>query len=131
MSTETLERTNAVDLQPLAEFINDEILDIVDEVSMTAEIFAQIVEIIGNRVRFCSRNKLTDFSFKMGGKEYAVRVNNHHKGFVSVTNEYGYTGVSYTEFYPFFEDEEGWFAGLCNLAQMINEAWYLCILQEE
>ena len=126
MSTEILEKTNAVDLKPLAEFINDEILDIVDEERMTAERFAQIVQIIGNRVRFCSRNKVTDFSFKMGGKEYAVRVNNHHKGFVSVTNEDGDTGLSETEFYPFFEDEDGWFAGLCNLAQMINEAWYLC-----
>lgn len=126
MSTEVLEKANAVDLQPLVDFINDEILDIVDEERMTAERFAQIVQIIGNRVRFCSHDKVADFSFKMGGKEYAVRVNNHHKGFVSVTNEDVVTGVSYTEFYPFFEDEDGWFAGLCNLAQMINEAWYLC-----
>ena len=125
MSTEVLEKTNAVDLQPLVDFINDEILDIVDEERMTAERFARLVQITGNRVRFCSRNKVADFSFKMGGREYAVRVNNHHKGFVSVTNDDGDTGVSYTEFYPFFEDEEGWFAGLCNLAQMINEAWYL------
>ena len=126
MSTEVLEKTNAVDLIPLAEFIRDEILDIVDEEKMTAERFAGIVQIIGNRVRFCSHNKVTDFSFKMGGKKYAVRVNNHYKGFVSVTNEDGDTGLSETAFYPFFEDEEGWFAGLCNLAQMINEAWYLC-----
>ena len=126
MSTEVLEKTNAVDMQPLVEFINDEILDIVDEDRMTAERFAQIVQIIGNRVRFCSHNKVADFSFKMGGREYAVRVNNHHFGYVSVTNDDGYTGMSYTEFYPFFEDEDGWFTGLCNLAQMINEAWYLC-----
>ena len=126
MSTEVLEKTNAVDLQPLVEFINDEILDIVDEERMTAERFARLVQIIGNRIRFCSHNKVADFSFKMGGREYAVRVYNHHKGFVSVTNDDGDTGVCHTEFYPFFEDEEGWFAGLCNLAIMINEAWYLC-----
>lgn len=125
MSTEVLEKTNAVDLQPLVDFINDEILDIVDEERMTAERFARLVQIIGNRVRFCSHNKVADFSFKMGGRKYAVRVNNHHKCFVSVTNDDGDTGISHTEFYPFFEDEEGWFAGLCSLAQMINEAWYL------
>ena len=127
MSTEVLEKANAVDLQPLVEFIQDECLDIVDGEKMTAERFARIVSIIGNRVRLCDKNKVTDYSFKIGGQEYAVRVNNNYKGFVSVTNEDGDTGLSETQYYPYFEDEEeGWFAGQCCLAQMINEAWYLC-----
>lgn len=118
---------NAVDLQPLVEFIQDENLDIVDEENMTAERFANLVNIIGNRVRFCSHNKVTLFDFKMKGRTFYVKVNNNHKGFVSVTNDDGNTGVSNTEYFPFFEDEEeGYFAGQCSLAQMINEAWYLC-----
>jgi len=117
---------NAVDLQPLVEFIQDENLDIVDEEGMTAERFANLVNIIGNRVRFCSHNKVTFFDFKMNGRTFYVKVNNHHKGFVSVTNDDGDTGVSNTEYFPFFGDEEGYFAGYCSLAQMINEAWYLC-----
>lgn len=118
---------NAVDLQPLIGFIQDENLDIVDEDGMTAERFANLVNIIGNRVRFCSHNKVTSFYFKMNGRTFYVKVNNNHKGFVSVTNDEGNTGVSYTDYYPFYEDEgEGWFAGQCDLAQMINEAWYLC-----
>lgn len=118
---------NAVDLQQLVEFIQDENLDIVDEEDMTSERFANLVNIIGNRVRFCSHNKVTFFDFKLKGRPFYVKVNNHYKGFVSVSNDDGNTGVSNTEYFPFYEDEEeGWFAGLCNLAQMIDEAWYLC-----
>jgi len=126
MSTEVLEKGNAVDLQALVEFIQDECLDIVDDKYMTAERFARLVHIIGNRVRFCSKRKVADFSFKIDGKEYAVRVNNNLKGFVSVSCD-GETGMSTTEYFPFYSDvEDGFFTGYCCLAQMVNEAWYLC-----
>ena len=63
-----------------------------------------------------------------GIKNYQIKVSNNHGGFVSVSDEdTGDTGVSNTMFYPFFKDEEeGYFAGLCSLASMVNEAWYLC-----
>ena len=133
MSTEIFEKTMAVDLEPLIEFINNECFDIVtdEDNHMDAERYARLVNIIGNRCRFCHRNNVTDFSFKMGvGEhrvEYYVRVNNNYGGFVSVSNETGDTGVSNTFYYPFFsDDEDGYFAGYMSLAQMINEAWYLC-----
>ena len=127
MSTEVMEKTKAVDLEPLAEFIQDECLDIVDGDRMDAERFARLVDIIGNRVRFCSHNKVTDFEFKIGGDEYSVRVNNNLHGFVSVSDGTS-TGVSHTEYKPFWSDEEdGYFAGYCSLAQMVSEAWYHCV----
>ena len=79
------------------------------------------------RQKFKTVFGISVYDTKVKGQEYAVRVNNHYKGFVSVTNEDGDTGLSETCYYPFFEDEEdGWFAGQMNLAQMINEAWYHC-----
>lgn len=127
MSTEVLEKTNAVDFQPLTEFIQDENLDIIHEKNMSAERLARLVFIIGNRIRFCSHNNVAEYNFLMSGKLWEVKVNNNYKGFVSVTDEDGCTGVSYTEYKPFWsDDEDGYFTGYCSLAQMINEAWYLC-----
>jgi hypothetical protein len=59
---------------------------------------------------------------------YIIKVNNTLGGWVSVSDENtGDTGVSNTMYYPFFkDDEDGYFAGLCSLADMINEAWYIC-----
>ena len=50
-----------------------------------------------------------------------------YQGYVSVSSEYGVTGVSHTAFFPIYKDEsEGWLPGLQTLAEMISEAWYRC-----
>lgn len=122
----TLEKTTDSYMESLTEFINDGFLDIVEDGGMTAGRFARLVIAIGEKIRLRGQRKVTDFSFQLGGMKYAVHVNNSLKGFVSVSSEEGYTGVSNTEFYPFFQDEDGWLEGYKNLASMINEAWYLC-----
>lgn len=58
-----------------------------------------------------------------GNKDYQIRVNNKHQGFVSVSDDCG-TGVSNTLYYPYFSDDDGCFSGLVSLMEMINEAWY-------
>lgn len=125
MSTEVLEKTKAVDLMPLAQWIEEEGLDLIVDEVMTAERLANIVMVLRNRLQVFG--KVVDWSVKVNGKEYAIRVNNSYKGFVSVTNEDGVTGVSRTEYYPYFVDEEdpNDFPALLTLADMINEAWYL------
>ena len=127
MSTEILEKTKAVDLQPLAEFIEEEELDLIVDEVMTAERLAHLVMVLRNRLQVF-KSKVTDWECKIGGKDYAIRVNNNYKGFVSVTNEDGDTGVSHTEYYPYFvdDDDPNDFPALLTLASMLNEAWYLC-----
>lgn len=124
MSTEVLEKTKAVDLMPLTEFIEEEGLDLIVDEVLTSERLANIVTTLRNRLQVFG--KVTDLNIKVRGENYAIRVNNNYKGFVSVTNEYGDTGVSYTQYYPYFvdDDDPNDFPALISLAQMINEAWY-------
>lgn len=127
MSTEVLEKTKAVDLMPLTEWIEEEGLDLIVDEVLTAERLANIVTTLRNRLQVFG--KVTDLNIKVRGENYAIRVNNNYKGFVSVTNEYGDTGVSYTQYYPYFvdDDDPNDFPALLSLAQMINEAWYLIL----
>ena len=127
MSTEVLEKTKAVDLTPLAEWIEEENLDLIVDEVMTADRLSHIVMVLRNRLQVF-KSKVVDWTFKAKGQEYAIRVNNNYKGFVSVTNEDGDTGVSHTEYYPYFvdEDDPNDFPALLSLASMINEAWYHC-----
>jgi hypothetical protein len=106
----------------LIEYISDEILDIANE--LTEEEIADCVLAIASRLLLPA--KVVEHEIKDYG--YIVKINNTHGGWVSVSDmNTGDTGVSRTEFYPFYkDDEDGYFAGLCSLASMINEAWYLC-----
>lgn len=109
----------------LAEYITDENLDMLDEFSCLE--IANIATHVGMELN----NKTTKvyiqpFISLKTSKQYHLKVNNFHKGFVSVSDDES-TGVSRTEYYPFYsDDEDGWFAGLMSLASMINEAWYHC-----
>ena len=130
MSTETLKETLDSFKGDLVEYVTDENLDILDEVS--ADVFSGQVIRIAQRLVFHMRFEPDK---KMHGvignvdKGYIwnVRVKNTKGGFVSVSDDES-TGVSNTLYFPFYcsDDEEGWFAGLCSLASMINEAWYNC-----
>lgn len=122
MSTEAIETSIELLKDDLVEYILDENLDIVDE--FEAERVADLVIDMGRRLAhrdFCAGH------MKKGKIDYLYKVNNKHGGFVSVSDYYLGTGVSTTLYYPFYADEEdGYFAGLCSLASMLNEAWYHC-----
>lgn len=124
MSTEAFEVNVELHKQDLIEFIDNEPLDMLDE--FTAEEIADCVISIAQRLLirgFCNGHLIKKGNRKL---DYLYCINNSYKGSVSVSNE-EVTGVSRTEFKPFYNDEEdGYFTGLCSLAQMINEAWYLC-----
>jgi len=114
----------------LAEYINDENLDIIEVVP--AEEFAdQVIRIVQRIVIFMERRPQMKIHGVIGnveqGRIWNAYVSNITNGFVSVSNDES-TGVSRTEYKPFYkdDDEEGWFAGLKNMASMINEAWYYC-----
>jgi hypothetical protein len=105
----------------LIEYISDEILDIANE--LTEEEIADCVLAIASRLLLLAN--VVEHEIKDYG--YIVKVNNTHGGWVSVSDmNTGDTGVSNTMYYPFFKDDDGYFAGLCSLASMINEAWYHC-----
>ena len=109
----------------LVTFINDEPLDMLGEFT-DEEIATEVISIAQRLLRrdFCNGHLIKKSAPK---KDYLYHINNTLKGFVSVTNDDGETGVSRTEYKPFFhDDEDGYFTGLCSLASMINEAWYLC-----
>lgn len=129
MSTEMQNRCEEPIVKALEELINDDCLDIVDGENVTAYRLAKVTYLISCKIRFYGE-KPVDHVLHIGTEDYAIRVKNCHKGFVSVTNDDGDTGVSYTEYYPFFYDyedgEDGMISGLFSLAQMINEAWYQC-----
>ena len=124
MSTEVLETTLECYKEDLVEFINDSVFDMLDE--FTDEEIADAVISIANRLMyrdFCNGHMI---KFGRPNKDYLYSINNEHKGFVSISDDCS-TGVSRTEYYPFYkDDEEGWYTGLCSLAEMINDAWYLC-----
>lgn len=121
MSTEAIETNLELMHLDLVTFINDEPLDMLDE--FEADDIAIKVISIAHRLMF---RDFCNGHFKVGKSDYLYSVNNKTGGWVSVSNDDS-TGVSRTEYKPFFtDDEDGAFAGLCSLASMINEAWYLC-----
>lgn len=126
MSTEVLTRTWEVLREPFIELVYDENLDMLDEFS-AEDIASNVIHIVR---RLKHEHTICTYLRKNGKlTDYQVKVRNQHKGFVSVSDvNNGNTGVSYTEYYPYFvgDYEDGDFAGLLNLAQMINEAWYHC-----
>lgn len=126
MSTEVITRTWEALREPFIELVYDENLDMMDE--FTAEEIADNVIHIVKRLRH--EHAICTYLRKDGEyTDYQVKVRNLLRGFVSVSDENnGNTGVSYTAYYPYFvgDYEDGDFSGLLNLAQMINEAWYLC-----
>ena len=109
----------------LEEFVRDDNFDMLDEIP--EENVADVVLSIAAKLMLSDvvEHSITS---RAGIWNYRIKVNNHYKGFVSVSEEaLGITGVSRTEYKPFYyDDEDGYFSGLCNLAQMINEAWYQC-----
>ena len=128
MSTQVIETSLEVMKEDLVEYINDENLDILDEVS--AEEFAgQVIKIAQRLTFFMTYQPQKTIHGVIGNIEngviWNVYVYNMKGGWVSVSDDES-TGVSRTLYYPFYcsDDEEGWFAGLTSLASMINEAWY-------
>lgn len=116
MSTQVIETNLEMMRQDLVQFINDEPLDMLDEFTdeEIADTCISVAKFLGH-----TRNYIGSL------KDYKLKIENRLKGFVSLSNDYE-TGVSHTEYYPFFLDdpEDGAFTGLCCLAQMLNEAWY-------
>ena len=106
----------------LMEYINDEIFDMLNEFS--EEEIADCVLAVASHLTLPANV----VEHKIENYGYIIKVNNTLGGWVSVSDENtGDTGVSNTMYYPFYKDDEGsYFAGLCSLASMINEAWYLC-----
>ena len=123
MSTQVIDTSLELMKADLIQYIEDEPLDLLDEFS--ADKIADLVISIAQRLMhrdFCNGHII------YRQLDYLYKVNNELKGFVSVSDTtYGTTGVSRTEYKPFWhDDEDGWFTGLCSLASMINEAWYYC-----
>ena len=122
MSTNFISLTLEAMRDDLIEYINNEPLDMLNE--FTEEEIADCVLAIASRLLLLAN--VVEHEIKDYG--YIVKVNNTHGGWVSVSDmNTGDTGVSNTMYFPFYkDDEEGYFAGLCSLASMLNEAWYLC-----
>lgn len=111
--------------EDLMEYITDENLDMLDE--FPKEEIADCVLAVASHLMLPAKVVEQPLTSCGGIHNYQIKVNNDLQGFVSVSNEYtGDTGVSRTLYYPFYKDEESYFAGLCSLASMINEAWYHC-----
>ena len=126
MSTTFVSLTLEAMKEDLMEYIHEVPLDMLDEFS--EEEIADCVLAIASYLMM--PEKVVEYHLVgFGGIwNYHIKVNNNLGGFVSVScEEVGTTGVSNTMYYPFFKHEEdGYFAGLCSLASMINEAWYIC-----
>lgn len=128
-NTEKLFRKLELHKGDLMDHIYDENLDIMDVVP--ADKFAeQVIKIAQRLVVFMECQPQKKIHGVIGNVDkgciWNVYVTNRMEGFVSVSNDEA-TGVSRTLYKPFYKDnEEGWLAGLKNLADMINEAWYHC-----
>lgn len=121
MSTQIIETNLELMHLDLVTFINDEHLDMLDEFDV--DYIASEVISIAYRLMF---RDFCNGHIKNGKNDYLYSINNKVGGWVSISND-DTTGVSRTEYKPFYrDDEDGFFAGLCSLASMINEAWYHC-----
>lgn len=121
MSTQMIETNLEMMHLDLVTFINDEPLDMLDE--FDADTIASEVISIARRLMF---RDFCNGHIKKGKFDYLYSINNKVGGWVSISDDDS-TGVSRTEYKPFYsDDEDGFFTGLCSLASMINEAWYLC-----
>lgn len=126
MSTEAMLTNLELMRSDVEEFITDDNLDMLDD--FTEKEIADVVFAIAAKLMV---SEVVEYPITSCGGiwKYNIKVWNCHKGFVSVSSDVlGITGVSRTEYKPFYfsEDENSYFSGLCNLAQMINEAWYQC-----
>jgi hypothetical protein len=122
MSTQMIETNLELMKEDLVQYIVDEPLDILDE--FEAETIADLVISIANRLMY--RDFCNGHLIQRPKSDYLYKVNNQIGGFFSISDDDS-TGVSRTEYKPFWhDDEDGWFAGLCCLASMVNEAWYHC-----
>lgn len=109
----------------IEEILHDEWYDILDRVEVID--FVDAVESVVNGIG----EHVSGFRIIIGSVvectlgEYNFKVSNTYKGFVSCSDDNG-TGVSHTEYYPYYYDSDDPDAGLKNLIEMMNEAWYLC-----
>jgi hypothetical protein len=106
----------------LAEIIQEDCLDIVDGEKITAFDFANYVIYLSKVLR----------SYPIVEDEYKgmkIKVRNCLNGSVSVSIDDS-TGLSETLHKPFTTDDDDVFGAWLNLAQMINEAWFLCSIPE-
>ena len=118
MSTEVMNRVgNCMEAQ-LAEIIQDDCLDIVQDEKVTAWDFANYVIYLSKVLRV---SPFIEDEYK-GMK---IKIANHLNGYVSVSSDDS-TGVSRTKYFPLPLHDDDVFSAWLNLAQMINEAWYLC-----
>ena len=104
----------------LVEDINDVPFDMLDE--FDAKQIADACMYLADGLD--KKDVAEEYIVSRQGVEHYIKVINMLKGSVSVSTSDG-TGVSRTEYYPYYKDDEGqpW-DGLFNLAEMINEAWY-------
>ena len=122
MSTEMMNQCGKCLESELAEIIQDDCLDIVDGEKITAFDFANYVIYLSKVLR----------SYPIVEDEYKgmkIKVRNCLKGSVSVSID-DCTGLSETLYKPFPTDDDDVFGAWLNLAQMINEAWFLCRIPE-
>lgn len=121
MSKTEIDATLEALREDLIEHINEQPLDMLEEFE-AEEIADKVIDI----ARTLVVRKFTNGHFKNGRADYLYSINNQNGGWVSVSDSDGVTGVSRTMYFPFFCDEDGYFAGLTSLASMFNEAWYHC-----
>jgi hypothetical protein len=122
MSTEMMNQCGKCLESELAEIIQDDCLDIVDGEKITAFDFANYVIYLSKVLR----------SYPIVEDEYKgmkIKVRNCLNGSVSVSID-DCTGLSETFHKPFPTDDDDVFGAWLNLAQMINEAWFLCRIPE-
>ena len=120
MSTDFWNRLEQGFEEELANIIQDDCLDIVEQEKISAKDFAHYV-IYLSKILGVSPMVTDEF------KGCVIKIRNCIRGSVSVSTD-NCTGVSNTLYYPFpyREDDDDLFGAWLNLAQMINEAWYHC-----
>lgn len=124
MSTEVIGKTFDCLRPALIEHINDYPFDMLDE--FTDEQIAE--ETISIAERLLVRDFCNGHIIRKGRPhlDYLYSVNNKEgNAFVSFSNPASGTGVS-KSLYKCFWFGDDVFGALCNLAEMINEAWYHC-----
>ncbi|UKK52693.1 hypothetical protein [Prevotella sp. E2-28] len=113
--------------QRILDLLNDEVYDICD--AFTAEEFAgAVISVLSGITEHSEKRPIVIgqvVTVQLG--KYIFKVSNKHKGFVSCSDtENGCTGTSETMYFPYYYDSDDPDAGLKNLIEMMNEAFYAC-----
>jgi hypothetical protein len=105
MNTDEIERMLEANVESLVEFLEGYAPDICVDGELSYENYARLVVKFAKPFMYDESKKVLEEEFFVKGSRYMLKIAKVYQGYVSVSSEYGVTGVSHTAFFPIYKDE--------------------------